>query len=137
MADIIRTAVSGNGVDVQVEPFWVLKPTPPTVDVFVGDPSKGNEAAGFGDMAGEDMWTVRVRVGVNDYEENHGLLVDFMDQESNLCVPLALLDEPTLNGHATSLDVRSFSGLRLYPEPDGTPAHIGVEWGFIVIPARS
>lgn len=137
MATIIRDAVGGHGVDVQVESFWVLKPTPPTVDIFMGDPSKGFEARGHGDMAGEDLWTVRVRMNPNDYEQNHRLLLDFADPENDLCIPVALLEEPTLNGHAASTDFRTFSGIRLYIEPDGSNPHIGCEWGFMVIPARS
>jgi hypothetical protein len=137
MATIIRAAVTGHGIDIEVSGRPVLNPTPPAIDIWPGDPSKGNEAAGFGDMAGEDMWTVRLRLAVNDYEANQDLLFNFMDQESDLCVPIALLDEPTLNGYATSLDVRSFSGVVQFVDVNGITTHIGCQWGFLVIPARS
>ena len=137
MADLVRAAVAGNGVDVQVEPRRVLNPTPPTVDIYVGDPAKGFDAAGFGDMAGEDIYTVRLRVGITDYEENHELLYDFMDEESPLCVPMAILQEDTLNGLVNSIDITSFSGELLFPNLEGTMVHIGCQWGFQVIPARS
>lgn len=137
MATIVRDAVQGNGIDVQVEGRMILNPTTPAVDIYPGDPSKSNESRAFGDMAGEDMWTVRVRLSTNDYEENQDILLDFMDEESDLCVPIAILDEPTLNGHASSLDVRSFSGVTQFISVDGITTHIGCQWGFMVIPARS
>jgi hypothetical protein len=137
MAELIRDAVVATGeVDIQVEPRMILKPTTPSVDVFPGDPAKEFEAAAFGDMAGDDMYTVRARVAVNDYEANQDLLYEFMDEESDLCVPIAILNDPTLGGTAYSVDVRSFSGVVLYPSPDGTVTHIGCQWGFKVIPDR-
>ena len=74
---------------------------------------------------------------MNDYDANQDLLLDFMDEENDLCVPMAVLEEPTLNGHATSMDVRFFSGTTFFQDVPDSPAFIGCQWGFLVIPARA
>ena len=101
-------------MDVQVEPFHVADPSPPTVDMYPGDIARGTEAAAF-DVDGEFLFTVRVRVPGNDVETNLRLLNAFLDDVDELSVPLALYDDPTLGGLATSLDCIDPTGLVLYP----------------------
>lgn len=115
MADQIRTAMADvTDIDVQVEPRMVSAPSPPTIDMYPGDVSRGTEAAAFG-VEGEFLFTVRARVNENDANANQDLLLALMDDVNDLSIALALLDEPTLGGLATSLDCVDPTGYVLYP----------------------
>lgn len=137
IADNIRDALSSADEDFQVEGFMLLNPTTPAVDVYLADPSRGSEAAGFEDVDGEHIFTVRVRVSPNDHEANQGLLYDLCDDESDLSIENALMDDPTLNGHASSIHVTAVSGHVLVPTIDGASVHLGVLWTVQVVAARS
>ena len=66
MADAIRTGLSTvTDVDVQVEPYMVSDPSPPTIDMYPGDVARGTAAEAFG-LNGEFLFTVRARVPGND-----------------------------------------------------------------------
>lgn len=121
---------------VQVETGMLLNPSPPTVDVYVTDPAREFRSAGFGDVAGGYQITVRARVQTADNDAGQSLLISFMDDTDDLCLPLALLSEPTLNQTAASCDLVNVSGHRAYETPDGN-AHLGSQWDFVVLPARS
>jgi hypothetical protein len=115
MADQIRTAFAAfSDLAVQVEPFHVADATPPTVDMYPGDVARGTEAAAF-NVDGEFLFTVRVRVPGNDAEANMRLLNAFIDDIDALSIPLAILDDTTLGGLATSVDCIDPTGLVLYP----------------------
>lgn len=129
MADKIRDALDAVAdFDVQVEPSFVLDPTPPCVDIFPADPSRETEQAGFGDVAGGYRFTVRARVGFADRDAGQTLLLQFMDDEHPLCLAHALADDQTLNGLAANVEVTDPTGWRQYPSPDGAGSYVGCEW---------
>lgn len=135
MADQIRAAmVAVSDVDVQVEPRMVSAPSPPTIDMYPGDLSRGTEAASFG-VDGEHLFTVRARVNENDPVANQDLLLAFMDDVNALSVALALLDDPTLGGLAASLDCVDPTGYVLYPV--GGETLLGFQFTCKVIRAES
>jgi hypothetical protein len=137
MADQIRTVLeTANEVDVQVEPRMVFQAAPLTVDMYPGDPSRFAESRAMDDDGGYRI-TVRTRTSTPDHDATYDLLVATMDDEDELCVPLALIAEPTLNGMATSLDVTNATGLRLYETPDPSMAHLGWQFTAVVLPAKS
>jgi hypothetical protein len=116
MADQIREAVVlVTDIDIQVEPYWIADPSPPTIDMYPGDVARGTEAQAFG-TDGEFLFTVRVRVPANDPVENQATLNALMDDVDPLSVAAALEDEPTLGGLAMSLDIdaATVTGLTLY-----------------------
>jgi hypothetical protein len=137
MAEVVASAVSGSDVDVQVEPRMVINPTTPSIDIYPGDPSRDEESAAFGDIDGSLMFTVRARVSTADNIAGQDLLLSFMDDTNELSVSAALLEEPTLNGVATSIDLESKTGYVLFPTPDGAGAYLGCLWVFMVLPAYS
>lgn len=137
MADQIRSAISTDDFPIQVEPGYILKPNTPTVDMFPGPVARGTEAAGFGDIAGELLITLRARVQPNDYDANQSLLYQFADETSDLSLLMALFEDQTLGGYAVSIDIRSTSGFQLYPLVDGSAFHLGFEYGLFVTPAFS
>jgi len=135
MADQIRTALAAaTDIDVQVEPRMIINPSPPTVDMYPGDLARGTEAAAFG-VDGEFLFTVRARVNDNDHEANQDLLLAFMDDVNALSLAVALVDEPTLGGLATSLDCVDPTGFVSYPF--GNEALIGFQFTCKVIRSDS
>jgi hypothetical protein len=115
MADQIRTALASvTDVEVQVEPRMVSAPSPPTIDMYPGDVSRGTDAAAFG-LEGEFLFTVRARVNENDADANQDLLLNFMDDVNALSVAAALYEDPTLGGLASDMDCINPTGYVLYP----------------------
>jgi len=137
LGDAIRAAVEGLDVDVQVEPRMVVNPTPPTIDVYPGDPSRDDEIAGFDDLDGAKRFTVRCRVNTADADAGQDLLLAFMDEENTLSIVAAIYDDPTLGGYVASIDVRGGTGYVLYPTPDGTANYLGCQWTVTVIDVSS
>lgn len=126
----------------QVEAFWIPNPTPPSIDVYLGDPGREvTETGGFAETdaesAGGEWVNVRARVATNDAQANQRLLVELCDPESEVAVVQALYDDPTLGGLVADLNLESQSGFRPFPTLDGGAFHLGVLWSFLVIPARS
>ena len=119
---------------IQVKPRMVSAPTPPTIDMYPGDISRGTEAASFG-LNGEFLFTVRARVNDNDEGSGQELLLGFMDDVNALSVAMALLDDPTLNGLASDLDVTDPTGYVSYPF--GDQSLIGFQFTCKVIRADS
>lgn len=113
MADQVRGVLDASDLAVQVEPYMVADPTPPTVDMYPGDVARGTEAAAFG-LKGEFLFTVRVRVPGNDPVENQAILNAMLDDVDPLSVPLALEDDRSLGGIATSLECVDPTGIVLY-----------------------
>lgn len=137
MADQLRNATALADVDVQVEHRVVFNPTPPTVDLQVGDTSRDEQSAAFDDVSGAYIVTVRARVGMADGDAGQDLLLAFMDDTNDLSLAEALLDDPTLNGYASSIHVRDFSGHRLYEHPSGEGAYLGFQFTVYVLAAES
>lgn len=135
LADQIRDALDDvTDVDVQVEGRWVSNPTPPCVDVYPADPSADQELRAFGELIGGELVTVRARVDMTDTVAGQDLLLAFMDDEDPLSISAALRTDTTLNGVASSLDVRSRTGFVRFLESGD---FMGCLWQLVVIKARS
>ena len=142
IADQIRVALDGSDWTFQVEPGYVANPTPPTVDVYLGDPGRElNETSSFGetdaDSAGGEWVTVRARVSPLDKAAQQSILVNLADPESEISIVQALYDDPTLGGFAADVTLENRSGMVPIPTLDGGAWHFGILWRFLVIPARS
>ena len=114
MASAIESVMASAPHDVQVAGRMVAAPNPPCVDMYPGDVSRGTEAAAFG-VEGEFLFTVRARVSTNDADANQDFLLNMMDDVNAWSVPMALLDDPTLGGLASSVDVIDPTGYVMYP----------------------
>jgi hypothetical protein len=137
IADKIADALAGSDIDVQVDSRMILKPTPPTIDIYPADPFRSEDEAAFADLGGGLLFNVRARVSPSDHEAQQEVLLAFMDDEDDLCIHEAVLADPTLNGYAMSIGWENQTGYVLFPSPDGSVAHIGCIWRFNVLPARS
>jgi hypothetical protein len=137
MADQIRNALSVAAYEVQVEPRLVLNPTPPCIDIYPGDIGRDEPSAAFDDLSGAYLFTLRARVSTADHTAGQDLLLAFMDDANQLSLARALDDDPTLNGYATSLDVRGQTGYIVYPDAGGEGVLLGCQWQVMVLAAQS
>lgn len=135
MADQIRSVLASAPFDVEVYARYCASPgSYPAVDMYPAPSSRGTDARAFG-LRGEFLFTVRTRVQTNDADENQEFLLNMMDDTNAYSVPMALLDEDTLGGLATGLDVVDDTGLIPYALGDDAP--IGFEFTCRVIRADS
>lgn len=134
MADLIQTVVAS--VDgVVVVPRLDLNPSGLCVDIYPGDPSRDFDAGGFGEASGAWVFTVRARADFGDNAGAQDILLRLMDDEDQVSVAMALFDDQTLNGLATSVRVDGPSGFIAYADNPGNM--IGVEWRVTVLRALS
>ena len=139
MADQISAAVDAltpDNIYVQVEPRMVINPTPPSIDIYPGAVGRDQQTAAFGDDGGY-LFTVRARVSTADNEAGQDLLLRFMDDTDDMCIGLALADEPTLGGYASSLDIRDVTGYLPYDSIGNEGALLGFQFTAVVLPAES
>lgn len=138
LADQIRDAMDNvTDVAVQVEPRIVLNPTPPVIDIYPADPSNDSALRAFGDLVGGELLTVRARVSTAEHEGGQDLLLAFMDDEDPLSVLLAIHDDDTLNGIASTLDVRGRSGYITFVDTVSDASLLGCTWDVVVVKAKS
>jgi hypothetical protein len=137
MAEQISAAMESADEVIQVEPRMVFNPTPPAIDIYPAAELRDPATAGFEDLDGGYIFTVRARVSTADHEAGQDTLLRFCDDEDELCVPLALLDDPTLGGYATSLHILGTSGYTLYPDSGGNGALLGCQFRVLVLKAES
>jgi hypothetical protein len=136
MADQIRDALHESTFPVQVEPKYVLSPSPLTVDIYPADLTLDLPTAGFDELGGHIV-TVRARIGTADFDAAYDVLLSLLDETDDLCLVQALYDDATLGGMTTDIDLREQTGLRAYEHPSGEGAHLGCQWTFVAIPAHS
>jgi hypothetical protein len=122
--------------DLQLYPYWLASATPPTIDVYQGDPFMGG--LGFGNGGGAEMFfTVRARVTTADSVAGQQLLDEIMEPDSGVWA--ALTADQTLGGVVDSVAVgeegtSGVSGMREYVEDVPVNGRLlGCEWRVRVI----
>ena len=105
-------------------------PTPPSIDIWVGDPSRENEIAAFQEIAGEHIITVRARVGTVDNIAGQDLLLRLMDDEDEIGVAAILMEDQTLNGLASSVYVDCSAATNCWRAALTAPAFLDVPGGY-------
>lgn len=139
MADTLRATLEdalGSDLPIQVEPRQITNPTALTIDMYPGDPSTTDVGAGFGDITGQWVFTIRARTNTPDETAAQDLLLALMDDEDPLSVALALYDD-TLNGLVSSLRVQGPNGYAPYLDAGGKGAFLGTEWRVSLLKAHS
>lgn len=121
---------------IQVVARMNLSPQAPTsIDIYPSDPFRGDETTGFGERAGELVFTVRARVTTSDIDAAQEKLLALLDDEHDLCLAAALEADDTLGGLVSQLVVDGDTGYRIFEDPPG--AMLGVAWRVRVINATS
>ena len=133
MADTLLAVVGPavpSEVEVQVTGRRNFNPTPPTLDIWPGDPFRSTpDTAGFQETGGDLVFTVRARVNTVDIIGGQDLLLRLMDDEDDISVAAALMDDQTLNGLASSVYVEGNSGFIEYRGDSGDEGGLlGCEW---------
>lgn len=141
MGNQIRSVMDDADWAIQVEPRMVLSPTPPSIDIWPGDPARDEETGGMGagieDATHGYFVNVRARVAPTDHEAGQEVLLALKDDADELNLVQALYDDATLNGYASDVSLVSESGFTLFTDVDPSKVYIGVLWRFLVIPAYS
>lgn len=97
-------------------------PTPPSIDVYPGDPFL--TVAAFGSPSSQAFFTVRARVSTADFDSGNRLLIRFLDPADVCSVQAALED-----ADAVVVTADGVSGFREYPEDPTTGGRLlGCEW---------
>lgn len=133
MAAQLRAVVGpavGAETEVQVTGRRNFNPTPPSLDIWPGDPFRSTpDTAGFQETGGDVVFTVRARVTTVDNIAGQDLLLRLMDDEDDISVATALMDDQTLNGLASSVYVEGNSGYISYMGDSGSEGPLlGCEW---------
>jgi hypothetical protein len=131
LADQIRDGIEAALAGVQVEPRWVVTPTPPTVDMFPADPFL--EQTAYGADSQEATFIVRARVSPADAVAGQELLYDLLDPRRPESVAAAVVGDSTIGGTVGSSRVELPSGFRPYADAGGRGDLIGCEWRVVVV----
>lgn len=102
-----------------------LTPGDRSIDIYPAPDFRG-EGAGFGEVAGAYVFTVRARVN-GDVDGAQRALLPLMDDEHALCLAAALQDDQSLNGLATSVSVVGPTGFG-WQMDSGVQPMIGCTW---------
>jgi hypothetical protein len=108
--------------DLQVYGYLNANPTPPSLDVYPGDPFL--DVAGFGVGEVWAFYTIRARVSTADQEAGQQLLLRLLDPQDPASVQAALE-----NANAGTVVEEGVSGFREYLEETATNGRLlGCEW---------
>ena len=106
----------------QIYPYWNGNPSPPSLDVYPGEPFQAG--AGFGVGSKRVWFTVRARVSTADSEAASRLLLRLLDPGDPASVEAALaVDQLAVIDDTNGL----VSGFRRYTD-DAAGDMIGCEW---------
>ena len=121
IADALQP-LSGQITGLQVYAYFNGNPTPPSIDVYPGEPFQ--QGAGYGIPSKRVWFTVRARVAMTDPQAASQLLLRLLDPADAASVEAAL----AVGQLATVDNVNgSVSGFRRYADDNGTDM-IGCEW---------
>ena len=121
----------------QVNSRLVWNPSPPSIDIYPGDPFQEGLAFGRGDQA--MFFTVRARVNTPDHEGAQDLLLAMMDPQQDLSVAAAITaagtaaPAKTLGGMVENVTVEGASDFGVFVDPNGSPL-LGCTWRVRVLP---
>ncbi len=127
--------VDASDYEIAVWPGMLFNPSTTAIDVYPADPFRDPQYAAQGDVDGSYEFIVRARTGLNDLDSGQLILLDLMDDDSDVCVAHAVGDDPTLNGYAMDVFVGDPSGFQAHVVTEGTM--VGVTWPVTVLAAHS
>jgi hypothetical protein len=108
--------------ELQVYGYFNQNPTPPSIDIYPGEPFQ--DGAGFGVDDKRVFWTVRARASLADQEAGTRLLLRLLDTEDPASVEAALAASDTAVIGADG----SVSGFRTYADSGDNTDLLGTEW---------
>jgi len=144
LADAIGALASADDqlMELQVAPFMLVNPSPPAIDIFLGDPSQdfaGFEVGELGPANVQTFWTIRARVNTADDEAAQQILYLLAEPAGATSVRYAILYDDGLKEVTDALSVEGPSGFRLYQNaaPSADLEHggalMGIEWRVLAL----
>jgi hypothetical protein len=119
-----------------VWPFLNMNPTPPSIDIYPGDPAGESDATGFGEQRRASIFTVRARI-TGDHQASQKFILRLIDPSDALCVEDVLMEDQTLNSVASSVFVDVPSGLISFVDSGQQGAMMGVLWRVKILVANT
>lgn len=112
--------------DLQIYPYLNTNPTPPSLDIYPGDPFQ--EPEGFS-KSKRLFFTVRARASTADPDAGQQALLQLLEPDGPSSVETALCWDG-LGGLVDSVTIaaESPSGYRVYQDPGGNGSMVGCEW---------
>lgn len=111
--------------DVQIEPYLLDDPTPPTLHILPGE-TDWHQALEDGLEMRELI--VQALVGTAIKEGAQVVLDEFLDSDGDTSVKSAIESDPTLGGLADDLIVVKTKGYQMIKNRPDKPAQLGAEW---------
>jgi hypothetical protein len=112
--------IAGEVDGLQVVPYMNVNPTPPSLDLYPGDPFQ--TGAGMGVGQSQVFFTIRARVSTADTEAGQKLLLRMLDPGDPASVEAAIEDVATVVPEGVS-------GFREYLEESASNGRLlGCEW---------
>ena len=138
MAEQIAAAMEAADERSRSSRGMVFNPTPPSIDIYPASELRDPATAGFEDLDGGYIFTVRARVSTADNEAGQDTLLRFCDDEDELCIPLALLDDPDARRvRDEPAHPRHQRATRSTPTRAGNGALLGCQFRVLVLKAES
>jgi hypothetical protein len=112
----------------QLSPLFNPNPTPPSIDIYPGDPFETGTDFGGGSQL---LFVVRARATTADHESGQRCLLRLLDRSDAASVEEALTKDQTLGGVVDSLGIaeNGVSGYTVYlDDVTGGGRLIGCEW---------
>ncbi len=131
----LEAMVAASDYEIAVYPGYLFNPSTTAIDVFPAPEFRDPQYAAQGDVDGSYEFIVRARTGLNDLDSAQLILLDLMDDDSDVCVAHAIGDDTTLNGYAQDVFVHGPSGFEPEITPEGTM--VRVTWPVSVLAAHS
>lgn len=133
LADQLRSEIEMDTDAIQIEPRFVTNPTPPTLDVYPGDPFQ--TGIGFGDANNEIRLTIRARINTPDEDAAYDVLLSLVDPSGGASVALAVASDRTLNGKVENVaTIEGPSQFGIFQDLTGQGAYLGCTWTLTVTP---
>ena len=113
----------------QIYPYWLASATPPSIDIYPGDPFQ--DGAGFGQGNNTVFFTIRARSATGDADAGQMELLRLLDANEPTSIENALTADQTLGGIVDSVAVvhDGVSGYREYVEDTAINGRrLGCEW---------
>lgn len=136
VAEQIEAALAPELHELQVQPYWIINPTPPAIDVYPS-PDQSSEQNAFGYEQRDLFLTIRARVTPADSVAGQQLLVDMLDPRSDVSVIGALALDASFGGVAADSAIADGSPSGFIPYAENGVAGgflLGAEWRLRVVP---
>lgn len=125
LADQIRDTLTPVVGDMQVEGYMLANPSPPSIDIYPGDPS--GEQIAYDYTSQELLLTVRVRVSSADSLAGQELLLSMIDPRNPNSIGAAIAANKTLDGTVGAVLPLGASGYTRWPDPGGEGELLGAQ----------